>query len=397
MAAKYHRVKRRGGGFLTGIYYYESTARPRVNGHPDRCFHISFKVDGKKKWEKVGWESEGYTSQVAQDLRAQRMKAIRHGEEVKTAAEIRRDRTRHDRPLSVLKDLYFNSEHGRKMKGRQIDINRWENHLEFIEQKKASELTMLDIERIKRNARKKGLSPQSLKHILTLLNRVVNFGSRHGYSKGLTFKIAMPRVDNEVIRYLTEEQVERFLKVLDEWPNQEVARMVKVAFFTGMRKREIFKLRVKDVDFRQKLITIRDAKSGKNESIPMSSLVAGILQEQVRWARSRFPDTPYMFPGRNGGERRECTAVRRIKEAAGLPDFFRPFHDLRHHFAVQLASSGKFTLDMIGELLTHKDLRVTRRYAAFLPGAKKEAAEQASKLLIPKHQDVLCRIKGHEN
>ncbi len=37
---------------------------------------------------------------------------------------------------------------------------------------------------------------------------------------------------------------------------------------------------------------------------------------------------------------------------------------------------------MIGELLTHKDTKVTRRYAKFLPKAKKKAAEEAARLLI---------------
>ncbi len=36
---------------------------------------------------------------------------------------------------------------------------------------------------------------------------------------------------------------------------------------------------------------------------------------------------------------------------------------------------------MIGELLTHKDSKVTRRYAKFLPEAKRKAAEEAAGLL----------------
>ncbi len=36
---------------------------------------------------------------------------------------------------------------------------------------------------------------------------------------------------------------------------------------------------------------------------------------------------------------------------------------------------------MIEELLTHKDTKVTRRYAKFLPEAKKKAAKEAARLL----------------
>ena len=89
----------------------------------------------------------------------------------------------------------------------------------------------------------------------------------------------------------------------------------------------------------------------------------------------------------------ECTAVERIKTAADLPKSFRPFHGLRHHFAVTLASSGDFTLDMIGELLMHKDTKVTRRYAKFLPEAKRKASEQAARLLSAQTGD---KNKAHQ-
>jgi len=77
------------------------------------------------------------------------------------------------------------------------------------------------------------------------------------------------------------------------------------------------------------------------------------------------------------------SAVERIKKAANLPKNFRPFHGLRHHFAVMLASSGEYTLDMIGELLTHKDTKITRRYSAYLPDAKKKATSKAEIRIDP--------------
>jgi len=77
----------------------------------------------------------------------------------------------------------------------------------------------------------------------------------------------------------------------------------------------------------------------------------------------------------------DCSAINRIKEKAKLPKSFRPFHGLRHHMAVTLASSGEYTLDMIGELLTHKDSSVTRRYASFLPEARQKAATRAAEIL----------------
>jgi integrase len=42
-------------------------------------------------------------------------------------------------------------------------------------------------------------------------------------------------------------------KTLDDWPSQDVARMLKLAMVTGMRRGEIFKLEDQDADFRNLL------------------------------------------------------------------------------------------------------------------------------------------------
>lgn len=91
------------------------------------------------------------------------------------------------------------------------------------------------------------------------------------------------------------------------------------------------------------------------------------------------PDTDHGLV--HGNKRKDCSAINRIKEKAKLPKSFRPFHGLRHHMAVTLASSGEYTLDMIGELLTHKDSSVTRRYASFLPEARQKASTRTAEIL----------------
>jgi integrase len=98
----------------------------------------------------------------------------------------------------------------------------------------------------------------------------------------------------------------------------------------------------------------------------------------------------FIFPGRGGAQRVECGAVDRIKKAADLPKHFRPFHGLRHHYAVLLASSGEFNLDQIGQLLTHKSSDITRRYAHYLPESQQRAADRAA-AIITAHTEAPTR------
>ena len=361
-----------------GVFSYKSSTR-KIDGRPDECFYITFKISGCKKTEKIGWKSEGYSAKISEEIRAKRIRDIRHGKTVKTANEIRAEKRLHDRPLVEIKDSYFSSEKGLNLKGRKTDLNRWDKHLASWGQKRVSSLSQFDIERIRRDM--KGRAPATIGNTLELLRRLINFGVKHNLCPPLSFTIELPKKNNEVTEYLTDEEARRLMEVLETWHRQDVARMVKLAWLTGMRRGEIFKLQRKHVDSEQNIITLVDPKGGKNETIPMSQPVHDLLKDQVLWTEKRFPDSSFLFPGRAGKQRVDCSSVERIKKAAKLPKSFRPFHGLRHHMAVMLASSGEYTLDMIGELLTHKSTAITRRYAQFLPDAKKKAADRAAELL----------------
>ncbi len=54
--------------------------------------------------------------------------------------------------------------------------------------------------------------------------------------------------------------------------------LVLIALHTGMRKTEQLSLKWQDVDFRQKVITVRDSKAGKARHVPMNQVIVDTLQ-----------------------------------------------------------------------------------------------------------------------
>lgn len=393
MAQARYRIKK-----YEGVYGYDS-ARKRHNGKPDVCYYITIKTDERKKvWEKVGWVSEGYTPQLAAELRAKRIRDARHQGEVQTSRDIRAEQRKVNRSLKEIKEHYFNSTNGMAIKGRKQDLNRWEHHLAQLEAKNVKELSQLDVERIKQNMKEKELAPATVDHALRLLRRVINHGVEHNLCPRLAFKIQRPKVDNTRTEFLSPEEAARLIDTLNNWPRQDIARMVKLAWFTGLRRGELFGLKREHFDFQHGLIAIAGPKGGKEVTIPMSAPVRELIQQQLsfleneqerRTKRYRNTTRPapaweehgYVFPGVLGKQRVECGAIDRIKTAADLPKHFRPFHGLRHHYAVLLASSGEFNLDQIGQLLTHKSSDITRRYAHFLPEAQQRAADRAAEII----------------
>ena len=72
-------------------------------------------------------------------------------------------------------------------------------------------------------------------------------------------------------------------------------------------------------------------------------------------------ESPYVFPGRDGGPRYEFRRIaQRVKRKAGLPEDFRPLHGLRHAYASFLASSGQVDLYTLQRLLTHSSPQMTQ-------------------------------------
>jgi integrase len=362
-----------------GVYGYESEKR-KISGKPDICFYIAYKIHTKLQWEKIGWKTEGYTPQIAAEIRSERIRKIRHGGAAKTSKEIAIEKNRKDKTINEIANAYFISPHGLNIKGRRSDFNRFNKNIKpLLGTRRASSLALLDIDRIKSSTKKNATA--TVYNILELLRRLINYGVKNNLCDPLPFLIKLPQKNNEVTEYLKPDEANRLMGILDTWHSQDVARMLKFAMMTGLRRGEIFKLEERDLDFTQELIKLRNPKGGLSISLPMSLPAKKLLEAQLIWKNNNYPDSPFIFPGRYGKKRVSSNAVQRIKKAAALPEKFRIFHGLRHHFAVTLANSGEFSLDMIGELLTHKSLQMTKRYGQFLPDTMKNASNRAAELI----------------
>lgn len=266
------------------------------------------------------------------------------------------------------------------------DKNRYKLYLkENFSKKEPDKLIQLDIDRLRINLLK-SKSPQTVKHVLSLLRRLINFGSKKGLCLPPAFKIEMPRVDNETTEDLTPGQIKRLVNAIEKDIHPQAGNMMLMALYSGMRRGEMFKLKWTDIDYRRGFITLRDPKGGVDQKIPLNDASRNLL-------KGIEPTSEYVFPGRGGNQRTDITkAVNVIKKAARLPKDFRPLHGLRHTYASMLASSGQVDLYTLQRLLTHKSPELTQRYAHLRDGALKKAANVAGNIIA----DVMKK-RGKEN
>jgi integrase len=212
----------------------------------------------------------------------------------------------------------------------------------------------------------------TIKNVLELLRRLINFGINKKLCTGPGFAFEMPRVNNLKTEDLSPEQLTALLEAIEQDPNVQAANFMKMALFTGMRRGELFKLQWQDVDFDREFVHIRDPKGGQDQKIPLNAAARQVLLEHPR------TDSPFVFPGRGGGQRVDINKqVNRIKRQAGLPKDFRAVHGLRHVYASMLASSGEVDLYTLQKLLTHKSSAMTQRYAHLRDEAFRRASDVA--------------------
>lgn len=345
-----------------GVFYVEGKRSGR--SVKEKIYYIRYKRGGKTVEEKAGRQyQDDMTPARASGIRAGRIE----GKELSNTK--RREGVRKKVTIQSLADEYFQLRPDSKTK--DIDQGRYGNYLKQpFGNKEPENLVPLDTDRL-RVKLLKIRSPQTVKHILALLKRVINFGADRGICKPLAFKISIPSVDNVKTEDLTEEQLHRLLDVMATTIYQTAANMMKLALFTGMRRGELFKLEWSDIDLQRGFINIREPKGGKSQKIPLNNNAKAVLQSIAK------VDDIYVFPARGGGPRKSVSRdVREIKKEAGLPPDFRPLHGLRHHFATILASSGKVDMYTLQKLMTHKSPVMTQRYAHLRDEALKNAANQ---------------------
>lgn len=346
----------------------------------ERVYYIVFKKDGKVLEEKVGRQyADDMTPAKAAGIRAERVEGKRASRKEIREAELEARRAEQAKPTFT--NLWeAHKAHNPNKRSLRTDGYNFINHLGSFSKKTPDEIQTADIVKLRNELFSKGLSAATVRHVLALLRLLIRFGVKNGMCPmpplgRLHFE--MPKVDNLKTETLTQEQLLALRQALDEEVDQNAAAFMRLALVTGMRRGALMALRWDDLDFTRGFITLRGdvAKKGKTEKIPMTEVAKQVLLSIEKIG------SPYVFPGKDGGPRREFRRVaQRVKNKAGLPDDFRPLHGLRHAYASFLASSGKVDLYTLQKLLTHSSPQMTQRYAHLADEAMHRAANVADEI-----------------
>jgi integron integrase len=200
---------------------------------------------------------------------------------------------------------------------------------------------------------------------------------------------------------LTRDEVQRILTHL----SGEYRLMAQLLYGSGLRLIECIRLRVKDIDFAQGQIIVRDGKGGKDRVTMLPASIVQPLQEHLQRVKRlhdqdlargcgtvhlpyalerKYPNAnrewgwQYVFPSdrlstdpRSGKTQRhhldESGLQKAVRQAAQRANIHKPVgcHTFRHSFATHLLQNG-YDIRTVQELLGHKDVKTTMIYTHVL-------------------------------
>lgn len=234
---------------------------------------------------------------------------------------------------------------------------------------------------------KKGNKPATVNRLLAVIS--------HMFTKAVdwdmmdkvvsaSIKVKMLPENNRRLRYLSKDECQELINVCDP----HLRPVVITALNTGMRRGEILNLRWDThIDLKHGFILLDKTKNGDRREIPINGTLRAVLQ-----GLTRRLDIPHVFFDKSNGmpykdlKRSFKTALRK----AGIRDFH--FHDLRHTFASHLVMAG-IDLTTVKELLGHKDIKMTLRYAHLAPSHKVKAVDVLDKTLTENYHDFITLAK----
>ncbi|MBI1889067.1 MAG: tyrosine-type recombinase/integrase [Burkholderiales bacterium] len=227
-------------------------------------------------------------------------------------------------------------------------------------------------------------SPRTHQQRIMVVRQFSRFLLRFGYSAYVPDSTLAPREQSSFApRILTHEEIRKLLQAVDALEptvrsplrHLIMPEVFRLLYGCGFRLGEVLKLRVRDVDLDQGIVTVRQGKFRKDRLVPFALSLVNRLRKYAARFENRLLDAIF-FPAPNGGPfslRTVYGLFRKLLLRCGIPHAGRGkgprIHDIRHTLAVHTllrwyrdGEDLDAKLPLLATYLGHQNLSGTQRY-----------------------------------
>jgi integrase/recombinase XerD len=148
-------------------------------------------------------------------------------------------------------------------------------------------------------------------------------------------------------------------KIISVTANIKHRLAILLIYSGGLRVSEAVGLKLRDIDYDRKIITIKKGKGKKDRQVPLSEKLEKMISLYLR----EYKPSCYLFEGQRGGKYSVKSIQTLFHKSCIHAGIQKPatVHSLRHSYATHLLEAGT-DLRIIQELLGHSSSKTTEIY-----------------------------------
>ena len=268
--------------------------------------------------------------------------------------------------LRHLKEMRYSPETVNKYSSVLYQFRNHMQSLGFFDVKNISEREVLaylrEVRKKKMSAAEYALKVSKLKKYFQYLeeNDFIFISPISNYNCIKYFKKSYPTLSQEeIVKILRKIQTDHPLSLKGR-------AILELAYSSALRPRELYNLKITDIDFKKGLLFITQSKNRKDRIIPVGKTALHWVRKYFEGVRPRYlkgKKHGYVFVNHKTGEKLTRwgirSAIQQTLQISGLQPI-KPY-SLRSTAATALLLNG-MSIAYISALLGHADIRTTQRY-----------------------------------
>jgi integrase/recombinase XerD len=226
-----------------------------------------------------------------------------------------------------------------------------ENYLNFINSR-LFDLNKLSIQRFLLNLKNKNYSPQTM----NLHLQAINFFYIQIMMNKEKLNIKCAKRSKKLPVVLSKNEIS---KIISYTKNPKHRLMISLSYGAGLRVSEVVNLKIRDLDFENNFIHIKESKGKKDRITLLPDIIINDLRNLIN---GKVADD-FVFQSERGGKLTTRTAQKIFQNSCKKVSIPKnvTFHSLRHSFATHLLENG-ISIRFIQELLGHAKIETTQIY-----------------------------------